>query len=143
MRSRTGGAGCVPHCRGSCILARAGGLRQQAARRVVGFRSTFSLASAARREFQDAVTDVLAWAATSEQVDEGKSDEAPSYSMLWKVAVASFIPFMGFGFVDNFMMVCALWRWGRRPCSILQSLVFLQSGPGCTHKRCFCYFAAT
>jgi len=63
--------------------------------------------SISQREFQDAVTDVLAWAATSEQVDEGKSDEAPSYSMLWKVAVASFIPFMGFGFVDNFMMIVA------------------------------------
>jgi hypothetical protein len=56
-----------------------------------------------RREFNDAVTDVLGWA----MVEDRQQPRAttPDSSLLFKVFVASFVPFMGFGFVDNFMMV--------------------------------------
>jgi hypothetical protein len=59
-----------------------------------------------RREFEDAVTDVLGWAMVEEnrQQQHTNTPELDS-SLLFKIFVASFVPFMGFGFVDNFMMV--------------------------------------
>jgi hypothetical protein len=45
------------------------------------------------------------------QQQQANTPEAGS-SLLFKVFVASFVPFMGFGFVDNFMMVRACARLG-------------------------------
>jgi len=36
------------------------------------------------------------------------STESPSFSMCASVALAAALPFVGFGFLDNFIMVCSI-----------------------------------
>jgi len=67
--------------------------------------------SLTRKEFEKAVEDVMAWtlAATKDPTEElnPSSWAMPSRRTLLQVALAGFVPFMGFGFIDNFMMILA------------------------------------
>jgi hypothetical protein len=71
------------------------------------------------KEFKEAIEEAFAWSMLNQSTNKEATNadettqipigvwepEMPSQRMLLQVALAGFVPFVGFGFIDNFMMV--------------------------------------
>eukprot|EP00242_Pyramimonas_sp_CCMP2087_P003541 CAMPEP_0198231154 /NCGR_PEP_ID=MMETSP1445-20131203/115048_1 /TAXON_ID=36898 /ORGANISM="Pyramimonas sp., Strain CCMP2087" /LENGTH=299 /DNA_ID=CAMNT_0043911747 /DNA_START=335 /DNA_END=1234 /DNA_ORIENTATION=- len=75
-----------------------------------------------RKEFKEAIEEAFAWSMLNQSTNKEEATNAdettqipigvwepemPSQRVLLKVALAGFVPFVGFGFIDNFMMILA------------------------------------